>query len=64
MIIKHNEFMVNSMTALSPILMRPIGNNLTELRLVSCKTAPNVVGELLSLICENCTLTKLGLVEA
>ena len=63
LIIKHNEFLQNSMSALSPILLRPIGNNLSELRLVSLKTAPYVIDDLLSVICENCTLTKLGLVD-
>lgn len=34
------------------------------MRLVSCKTIPIVIDDLLSVISENCTLTTLGLVEA
>ena len=64
LIIKHNEFNMNSMLALTPILKRGPGINLQELRLVSCKTLPIVIDDLLTIVSENCTLTRLGLVEA
>ena len=64
LVIKHNDFYQHSMDALRPILGRNIGSNLEELRLVSCKTSPAILDEMLDILVENCHLQKLGLVEA
>ena len=64
LIIKHNEFLTKSWVSLTPILSRTMGRNLEELRLVSCRTSPQIIDALLAHVSENCTLNKLGLVEA
>jgi Ran GTPase-activating protein (RanGAP) involved in mRNA processing and transport len=64
LIIKHNDFLFKSWNSIQPILSRTMGNNLEELRLVSCRTSPQVMDSLLAHVAENCTLNKLGLVEA
>ena len=50
------------MDALKPILNRSIGSNLEELKIVSCKTSPAIIEQMLEILCENCHLQKLGLV--
>jgi len=62
LVIKHNEFYHRSMEALGPILSRPLGSHLEELKLVSCKTSPAVMETLLDSLSEHCHLQKLGLV--
>jgi hypothetical protein len=62
LVIKHNEFYSNSMLSLQPILQRPIGSSLEELKIVSCKTSPAIIERMLDILCENCNLQKLGLV--
>ena len=65
-VIKHNDFLGDSMTALAPILERDFfsGNSLEELRIISCVTNPVVMTKMLELLVVNCNLTKLALVEA
>ena len=64
LVIKHNEFYQCSFDAIKPILHRSIGSNLEELKLVSCKTSPAVIDQMLEVLCENCNLQKLALVQA
>lgn len=56
LVLKHNEFMFDSVNAICPIMNRPLGNNLEELRLVSCKTCPGVIDQLLDNLMEGCYL--------
>jgi hypothetical protein len=63
LVLKHNEFYFDSLNAICPIIQRPMGKELTELRLVSCKTFPGVIEQMLDNMIEGCNLTKLGLVQ-
>ena len=61
-VIKNNEVLEGVVTHLDTILGRPFPNNLDELRLISVKTSPYMITDLMETLSEQCLLRKISLV--
>lgn len=62
-VLKGNEFHEQSLSSLEPILKRGYGNNLEELKLVSCKINPIITSKLITSLADFNKLKKLSLIE-
>ena len=62
-VIKKNEVSEETIAYLEEILSRPFPDNLHDLRLISVKTSPYMITDLVEKLSENCLLKKISLVD-
>ena len=60
--IKNNEFLEEGLNYTVKLMERRFPRNLEELRLISVKTSPLIMSELVETLAEDCVLKKLGLI--
>ena len=62
-IINKNEVLEETIEHLEEILARPFPGNLQDLRLISIKTSPYMITDIVEKLSENCLLKKISLVD-
>ena len=64
LVYKQNEFGMKTMEYLRPFMVRPMPNQMDELRIINCKMGLGAINMLLNCLIEKSYIRKLALVKA